>query len=239
MSFQKGFIVRRFIKNKYLVLNLLLLVFVFSAVIARANGENIKSSELNVYLPINNVDTKETVYSLTLNLLGKEDEENVKLISQILKGMKIKATFFVRSQWVEDNYSLGKKIIDDGHSFGLLINNKKTSLMGRGALDFLAEENSMFLKHFGNIPKCVRIEMDKSGKISEMIGAFGQTYVSYSSTFDLSSEIKNGDIVLITVVSSTIPYDVAEYVGENIKNNFTAIPLCDLLSLNNIETSNN
>lgn len=227
MIIQKGNFFRFVFKNKFIFLNLSLIILIFCAVFARVNGEKEYNSE--VYLPVQKIETESNVYSLTINLSGGESEKDVKLLSQVLKGFKTKATFFTSTEWLEKNSALVEKIQNDGHYFGLIIDNGRSSMSRDETMYFLASENDRFFHVTSYYPSFVRIENDKSGKIPELLNAFGQKYVSSSITLSASNtEIKAGDIVSVVKVDSETPYYVAEFVGKCSNSNYVPLSLENL-----------
>lgn len=236
MFLKKGYFFRLLSKNKIIVLNFCLVVLIFCSVFAKINGENV-SNNTGVYLPIENVETEKAVYSIIVSINGDENEKDIMLLSQLLKGLKIKSTFFINSNWIEDNKSLFNKVKSDGHNFGLQINNSKSFISRDDAIYYLASENDSFYRQTGEYSSFVRIEKDKSGKISELIKAFGQINVFSSITHKTEYNINCGDIISISDVDSNTPYDVAEFIGKCSHNNFTAISLMELLNLNSEEIS--
>ena len=232
MLFQKWAFFRLISKNKIAFLNLSILVLIFCAVLARFNNENEIGDSIETYLPINNVETNKSVYAITIDLSGEEKTQNVKLLSQVMKGLKVKGTFFVSADWIKKNQILFNKIKEDGHFFGLKISNNSTNMTRSEAMYYLAAENDDFYRQSEIYPSVVRIEQDKSGKIPELINAFGQTYVSYSVILeDTSVQIDSGDIVFVEKINENTPYIVAEIIGKCSSNNLVSVSLNDLLNL--------
>lgn len=235
MIIQKGNFFRFIFKNKFIFLNLSLIILIFCAVFARVNGENEYKSD--VYLPVQKIETESNVYSLTVDLSGGEPEKDVKLLSQVLKGFKTNATFFASTEWLKKNSELVEKIQNDGHSFGLIIDNGKSSMSRDETMYFLASENDRFFHVTSYYPSFVRIENDKSGKIPELLNAFGQKYISSSVTLSTSNfEIKAGDIVSVVKIDSETPYYVAEFVVECSNNRFVPLSLDNLFQSNQKNT---
>jgi peptidoglycan/xylan/chitin deacetylase (PgdA/CDA1 family) len=201
-------------------------------VLARTNNENNNNYDLKVYLPIENVKTEKNIYALTVNLDGGEHNNDVMLLSQVLRGLKAKVTFFVSPEWLEENTKLYKKIKEDGHNFGLSIKNNKTFMSREDAIEFLASQNDNFLNATNTFPNYVRIEIDKSGKIPKLLNSFGQKYISSSNVFATTDLILNpGDIVCIKDINSETPYNIAEFIGKNSNISFQTISLDELLNV--------
>lgn len=239
MLFQKGYFFRFILKNKFILLNLSLLILIFCVVLAKSNGE-IKN-EVEVYSPVYKIETEENVYTLTFSLSGKEDEKDISLLSSVLKGMDTKATFFVTTDWLENNSNLLKKLLNDEHNLGLKINNNKNLSSRDDALYYLATENDKFLELSTLYPTYVRIENDKSGKIPELLCAFGQIYVSSSVSWSgTSRDLKGGDIVSVSIINSDTPFEMAEFIGKYSTNNYKSLSLEELLKLKteNMESQN-
>jgi hypothetical protein len=191
MLFQKGIFIRFFSQNKIAFLNLSIIVLIFCAVFARYTNESEREGDVHVYLPIENVETKELVYSVTANITGDEKDTDIKLVSQVMKGLKSNITFFINTDWIKENKNLFSQLKKDGHSFGIIIENNRTYLSQSEAMTILANENSKFYEYTYIYPKMIRIEKDKSGKIAELINAFGQDYISSSVNFyEITDKIK-------------------------------------------------
>ncbi len=229
MRIRKGYFFRKIAKNKIIILNLSLILLIFCAVLSRISREN-KSGDTIAYMPLYDVDTSESVYSITVDLSGKENEDDVRLLAQVLKGMKVEATFFVTTDWIKSNEKLIEIIKNDGHIFALMLDNDFTNQSRRDGMKYLANENDLFFSKCGYYPLFIRIKTDKTGKIPELISAFGQKYVSASHYYNASLDnIRAGAIVSITEIDSDTPYNIAEYIVSCSEKGYKSLPLENLV----------
>ena len=216
-------------KYKLQVLNLAVLILIFCAVFLKTN--NMTSEYNQSFLPITNIETQNNIYTVTINLNGAESKENIKMLSNILKETKVEATFFVTNKWLGKNIDLFRIIINDNHSLGLLIDDCAHIESRKDSIEFLANENDIFFQKCSYYPSYVRIISPKKGKIPELLGAFGQNYISSSTIFSENIEcITKGEIVEISNISATTSYAVREYILFCTQNGFSPVSLKKLLS---------
>ncbi|MBE6647972.1 MAG: hypothetical protein E7614_00445 [Ruminococcaceae bacterium] len=238
MRIQKGYFIRKIVKNRIIILNLSLIILIFCAVFARLNDET--HLETQVFYPLKNVETSESVYSMTLNLNGKENKKDVRLLSQILNGMNVKGTFFVSVEWINDNEDLMKQIKNDGHYFGMIIDYHESFSTRNKVIYYLASQNDEYYSKTGEYPEYIRIISDKSGKIPELISAFGQKHISSSFNFSTSENaVSEGDIVLVEKISSETPYSIASFISKCSAKGFKSISLDLLLSIEDKKETEN
>ncbi len=234
MHIQKGYFFRKISKNRIIILNFSLIILIFCAVLTRINDE--KYSETQVYIPLKNIETTQSVYSITINLNGKENKKDIKLLSQILKGLNVEGTFFASVDWINDNEDLMKQMKNDGHYFGMIIDYKEHHASRNKVIYYLATQNDSYYSKTGEYPEYIRIISDKSGKIPELINAFGQKHISSSLSFSNSETlISEGDIISVDNISSETPYSLASFISRCSSNGLKALSLNSLLSVEDKE----
>jgi hypothetical protein len=143
MHICKGHFIRKITKNKALILNLSLIILIFCSILSHRSPNSKKESSL-AYMPLYNIDTDKLVYSITIDIYGEENTNDVKLLSNVLKGMNVEATFFVTSDWIKKNDDLIQKIMADGHKFALQISKEQNNATRSDTMQFLASENDLF-----------------------------------------------------------------------------------------------
>ena len=232
MHIRKGYFIRKISKNKVLILNFSLIILIFCSVLTHSAKKNKNESSL-AYVPLYNIDTNKSVYTVTVDIHGEENINDVKLLSNVLKGMNVEATFFVTTDWIKKNDEIINKLSSDGHKFALQIIKEQDNNSRSDTMKFLANENDSFYNVCEYYPRYVRINCDNVGKIPELLNAFGQEYVSASHIFSRELKIiKEGSIILIKNIVSETPYEIAEYIGYCTEKGYKSISLNELVNIN-------
>ncbi|MEG2004016.1 MAG: polysaccharide deacetylase family protein [Clostridia bacterium] len=171
------------------------------------------SGEAKIFLPIKSVMTEQSLYSVTINLIGSENVTSKRLINELFGGFKIKATYFVTTEYIEKNTSEITAYLKNGHSVGLYLQNvsafSKTELMR-----FIALENDKFYALTGRYPRLVRETGQKNSYTGEILDLYGQIFVSSNANVTNCTALKKGDILEIETLNEEAAYALARLVSQ-------------------------
>ena len=236
MFFQKGFFIRKIKNKKILILNLSIITLIICSLFLRTNRTSNKENEINSDATVYGVDTNQKIYSISVEVSKNVNEDNIKLISRIAKGLNVEITFFVTSEWIDDNDILVNDLIKNNHKFALLVSYNKISDSREDVIEFLAEQNNVFLKYTKKYPSIIRIKKDTSGKISELTDSFRQKNISYTYDFNEEKKISEGCIINVNKISDSTPFEIAEFISFSINEGYTHISLEKLIDISFEET---
>lgn len=212
-------------QRKKLLLFLLVMFIVLAIAASISNKEN-KPDSSEAFHPIKCIKTEENIYTLTASLTGDEDEDDLEMLLSVCEGMGLKITFFVDSDWLDDNNELVGKIAKNG-VLGLYI---KKNLNGRSRnhiMEYIASCNDDFFEESGKYPKFVRISGDPDSITSRVLNAYGQYCISSNTEFSGAKPviISKGSIVDLGVIDDNTAYDLAQAVGDAISKGLTCIEM--------------
>jgi len=227
--FQKGYFFRKLKKKKILILNLSIITLIICSLFLRTDRKTNEKNVINSDAIVYEVDTNQKIYSISVEVSKNANEDNIKLISRIAKGLNVEITFFVTSEWFDDNAILVNDLINNNHKFALLLSYNKISDSREDVIEFLAEQNNVFLKYTKKYPSLIRIKKDTSGKISELIDSFRQKNISYTYIFNEEKKISEGCIINVDKISDSTPFEIAEFISYSINEGYTHISLEKLL----------
>lgn len=190
-----------------IVLSTVVVLFFTAAVLSEANNlETLttSSTEEEIKMPINKVDTNEKVIAITINCL--ESSDNIEKILEILNESSVKATFCVYGEWVKKYPELTKKINENGHC----IANMSNTYTDMSELSY--EEDLKSIKEGGNKVNTL---------INKKIKLFKCPYGKYSD--DLIKSAKDNGYTVIGFNIDTLDYQglEANVIWDNIKNKIT------------------
>ena len=229
MFFQKGYFFRKIKNKKILILNLSIIILIICSVLLRTDRRSNKENSINVGATVYGIDTNKKIYSISVEISKDENRDNIQLISRIAKGFNVELTFFVTSEWIDDNSFLVNELLNNNHKLSLLVSYNKKYADREDAIEFLAEQNNVFFKHTEKYPSLVRIKKDTSGKISELIDSFRQKNISYTYDFNEEKKISEGCIVNVNKISNSTPFEIAELISYSINEGYTHISLEKLI----------
>jgi len=178
-------------KKSYLITAILLALSV--SILNYYAQSSVKSAmAVQRHIPVSSIQTATNCVALTYNM---NEESNVDIILSKLKNNKI--TFFISDEYFHRYPMRVQKIIDSGHSVGLL--ERQLKKVDRTVLfDTLA--NCIEEMSFLTCINCNTVRIETNRYDSEAINAIysiGLYPVQWSAT-DSNQKFKSGDIILIT-----------------------------------------
>lgn len=177
---------------------------------------------------IKGVATDDEIYAVTV-IVDSRNLSDIRLVLEACEGYGIKATCFMDVAWIASNKEYARTIAEN-HIPAMLVSADFSNSSRADIMTYMAVMNDKYMELTGVFPKYVRYDGKNEGKLSSVLTAYGQYYISAETVLEEESvQIRAGGITEIRPNGEETVYALAKSVATAVANSLEAVSLPDML----------